>query len=156
MANRIGKFLNTDIKELWSAEAAEGIGEAGKTAAELAKMFKEQGLHNSNLLLEVLNYPLAQVVGTGLPFVGMAAKMLAFFIEKTQQQPTLAECIFLVSQAAYLESFKNFIEQDASLLDRIGQTPVSHGVKQLIEKLADLSLAIKKPKKLLFAFAIRC
>ena len=79
MANRIWKFLNTDIKELYSAEAAEGIGEAGKTAAELAKMFKEQGLGNSNLLLEVLNSPLAQVVAAGLPFVGMAAKLLAFF-----------------------------------------------------------------------------
>jgi hypothetical protein len=111
MANRIWKFLNTDIKELCSAEAAEGIGEAGKTAAEVAKMFKEQGLDNSNLLLEVLNSPLAQVVGTGLPFVGMAAKLLAFFIEKTQQQPTLAECIFLVSQAAYLESFKSFLDK---------------------------------------------
>ncbi|MCC3432541.1 MAG: hypothetical protein JGK08_21800, partial [Microcoleus sp. PH2017_04_SCI_O_A] len=67
MANRIFKLLTTDIKELCSAEAAEGIGEAGKAAAELAKMFKEQGLDNSNLLLEVLNSPLAQVVGTGLP-----------------------------------------------------------------------------------------
>ncbi|MEG3987544.1 pentapeptide repeat-containing protein [Microcoleus sp. S28C3] len=141
MANRIWKFLNTDIKELCSAEAAEGIGEAGKTAAELAKMFKEQGLDNSNLLLEVLNSPLAQVVGTGLPFVGIAAKMLAFFIEKTQQQPTLAECIFLVSQAAYLESFKDFLEEDAILLNRIGQTPVSDKVKQLLKKLADLELS---------------
>ncbi|NQE36235.1 pentapeptide repeat-containing protein [Microcoleus asticus] len=141
MANRIWKLLTTDIKELCSAEAAEGIGEAGKTAAELAKMFKEQGLDNSNLLLEVLNSPLAQVVGTGLPFVGIAAKMLAFFIEKTQQQPTLAECIFLVSQAAYLESFKDFIGQDASLLNRIGQTPVSDKVKQLLKKLADLELS---------------
>ncbi|MEG4114472.1 MULTISPECIES: pentapeptide repeat-containing protein [unclassified Microcoleus] len=152
MANRIWKFLNTDIKELCSAEAAEGIGEAGKTAAELAKMFKEQGLDNSNLLLEVLNSPLAQVVGTGLPFIGMAAKMLAFFIEKTQQQPTLAECIFLVSQAAYLESFKEVLGQDDSLLNRIGQTPVSDGVKQLLEKLADLELNDKAAKETVICF----
>jgi uncharacterized protein YjbI with pentapeptide repeats len=152
MANRIWKFLNTDIKELFSAEAAEGIGEAGKTAAELAKMFKEQGLDNSNLLLEVLNSPLAQVVGTGLPFVGIAAKMLAFFIEKTQQQPTLAECIFLVSQAAYLESFKHFLGQDESLLNRIGQTPVSDKVKQLLKKLADLELTDKEAKDTVICF----
>ncbi|MEG4116893.1 pentapeptide repeat-containing protein [Microcoleus sp. N9_B4] len=152
MANRIWKFLNTDIKELCSAEAAEGIGEAGKTAAELAKMFKEQGLDNSNLLLEVLNSPLAQVVGTGLPFVGIAAKLLAFFIEKTQQQPTLAECIFLVSQAAYLESFKEFLEQDASLLNRIGQTPVSDKVKQLLKNLADLEISDKAAKETVICF----
>ncbi|MEG4147159.1 pentapeptide repeat-containing protein [Microcoleus sp. Pol12B5] len=152
MANRIWNFLNTDIKELCSAEAAEAIGEAGKTAAEVAKMFKEQGLDNSNLLLEVLNSPLAQVVGTGLPFIGIAAKMLAFFIEKTQQQPTLAECIFLVSQAAYLESFKDFLEQDASLLNRIGQTPVSDGVKQLLKKLADLELSDKDAKETVICF----
>ncbi|MEG4814359.1 pentapeptide repeat-containing protein [Microcoleus sp. K5-D4] len=152
MANRIWKFLNTDIKELCSAEAAEGIGEAGKTAAELAKMFKEQGLDNSNLLLEVLNSPLAQVVGTGLPFVGMAAKLLAFFIEKTQQQPTLAECIFLVSQEAYLESFKEFLGQDETLLNRIGQTPVSEGVKQLLKKLADLELSDKAADETVICF----
>ncbi|MEG3898934.1 MULTISPECIES: pentapeptide repeat-containing protein [unclassified Microcoleus] len=152
MANRIWKFLNTDIKELCSAEAAEGIGEAGKTAAELAKMFKEQGLDNSNLLLEVLNSPLAQVVGTGLPFVGMAAKLLVFFMEKTQQQPTLAECIFLVSQAAYLESFKEFLEQDDSLLNRIGQTPVSDKVKQLLKKLADLEFNDKAAKDTVICF----
>ena len=153
MANRILKFLNTDIKELYSAEAAEGIGEAGKTAAEVAKMFKEQGLdNNSNLLLEVLNSPLAQVVGTGLPFVGMAAKLLAFFIEKTQQQPTLAECIFLVSQAAYLESFKDFLEEDASLLNRIGQTPVSDTVKQLLKNLADFELSDKAAKDTVICF----
>jgi hypothetical protein len=152
MANRIWKFLKTDIKELFSAEAAEGIGEAGKAGAELAKMFKEQGLDNSNLLLEVLNSPLAQVVGTGLPFVGMAAKLLAFFMEKTQQQPTLAECIFLVSQAAYLESFKDFLGQDESLLNRIGQTPVSDGVKHLLEKLADLELSDKEGKDTVICF----
>ena len=152
MANRIWKFLNTDLKELCSAEAAEGIGEAGKTAAELAKMFKEQGLDNSNLLLEVLNSPLAQVVGTGLPFVGMAAKLVAFFMEKTQQQPTLAECIFLVSQAAYLESFKDVLGQDASLLNRIGQTPVSDGVKQLLKKLADLEFNDKAAKETVICF----
>jgi uncharacterized protein YjbI with pentapeptide repeats len=152
MANRMVEFLKTDIKELFSAEAAEGMGEAGKTAAELAKMFKEQGLDNSNLLLEVLNSPLAQVVGTGLPFVGIAAKMLAFFIEKTQQQPTLAECIFLVSQAAYLESFKQVLGQDDSLLNRIGQTPVSDKVKQLLKKLADLELSDKEAKDTVICF----
>ena len=152
MANRIWKFLNTDIKELCSAQAAEGIGQAGKTATELAKMFKVQGLDNSNLLLEVLNSPLAQVVATGLPFVGIAAKMLAFFMEKTQEQPTLAECIFLVSQAAYLESFKEFLGQDASLLNRIGQTPVSDKVKQLLKKLADLELSDKAAKETVICF----
>ena len=153
MANRIWKFLNTDIKELCSAEAAEAIGEAGKTAAELAKMVKEQGLdNNSNLLLEVLNSPLAQVVGTGLPFVGIAAKLLAFFIERTQQQPTLAECIFLVSQAAYLESFKDFLEEDTSLLNRIGQTPVSEGVKQLLKNLADLEISEKAANETVICF----
>jgi len=153
MANRIVEFLKTDIKELFSADAAEGIGEAGKTAAEVAKMFKEQGLdNNSNLLLEVLNSPLAQVVGTGLPFVGIAAKLLAFFMKKTQQQPTFAECIFLVSQEAYLESFKEFLGQDASLLNRIGQTPVSDKVKQLLKNLADLELSDKAAKDTVICF----
>ncbi len=152
MANRIWKLLTTDIKELCSADAAESIGEAGKAAAELAKMFKEQGLDNSNLLLEVLNSPLAQVVGTGLPFVGMATKLLEFFIEKTQEQPTLAECIFLVSQAAYLESFNGFLEQDKNLLNCIGKTPVSDKVKQFLKKLADLEFSDKAAKETAICF----
>ncbi|MEG5065749.1 pentapeptide repeat-containing protein [Microcoleus sp. B3-A4] len=99
-----------------------------------------------------MNSPLAQVVGTGLPFVGIAAKLLALFMEKTQQQPTLAECIFLVSQAAYLESFKEFLGQDASLLNRIGQTPVSDGVKQLLKNLADLELSDEAAQKTVICF----
>ncbi|TAG67800.1 MAG: hypothetical protein EAZ25_06050 [Oscillatoriales cyanobacterium] len=82
----------------------------------------------------------------------MAAKLLAFFIEKTEQQPTLAECIFLVSQAAYLESFKDFIGQDASLLNRIGQTPVSDKVKQLLKKLADLEFSDKAARETVNCF----
>ncbi|WP_293341020.1 pentapeptide repeat-containing protein [Microcoleus sp. CAWBG58] len=152
MANRIFKLLTTDIKELYSTDAAEAIGEAGKAAAELAKMFKEQGLDNSNLLLEVLNSPLAQVVGTGLPFVGIAAKLLAVFIEKTQEQPTLAECIFLVSQAAYLESFNNFIKENSFLLSRIGQTPASERVKQLIKKIENFDLSDSESKKTVLCF----
>ena len=152
MANRIGQFLKTDIKELYSAAAAEGIGEAGKAGAELAKMFKEQGLDNSNLLLEVLNSPLAQVVGTGLPFVGIAAKILAVFIEKTQQQPTLAECIFIVSQAAYLESFNNVLNTNNILLNRIGKTSASEQVKQLIKKIEDFELSDSEAKKTMLCF----
>ncbi|WP_293122640.1 pentapeptide repeat-containing protein [Microcoleus sp. bin38.metabat.b11b12b14.051] len=152
MANRIWKLLTTDIKELYSTEAAEGIGEAGKAAAELAKMFKEQGLDNSNLLLEVLNSPLAQVVGTGLPFVGIAAKLLAVYIEKTQQQPTLAECIFLASQAAYLESFNNLLNENNILLNRIGQTPASEQIKQLIKKIEDFELSDSEAKKTVLCF----
>jgi len=87
-----------------------------------------------------------------LLFLGMVAKLLAFFMEKTQQQPTLAECIFLVSQAAYLESFKEVLGEDESLLNHIGQTPVSDGVKQLLKNLADLEISDKAAKETLFCF----
>ena len=114
-------------------------------------MFKEQGLENSNLLLEVLNSPLAQVVGTGLPFVGMAAKLLILSKKLNSSQRPLS-AFSLVSQAAYLESFKEFFEQNDSLLNHIGQTPVSDKVKQLLKKLADLEFNDKAAKDAVICF----
>ena len=157
MANRIWKLLKTDVTQLLSPEAvtetATGAIESTKAAMDLAKVLQEQGakvpelvtiLTDSSTLLGVLNSPLAQIFKESLPFVNIAAKLLAYYLEKTKQEPTLAECIVIVSQAAYLQSFNDFLKQSADLLQSIGETPVSEEVKQQIEGLKELEITDRR------------
>ncbi|WP_449417929.1 pentapeptide repeat-containing protein [Phormidium nigroviride] len=151
MANLMWKLLTTDVRRLLSPEAvtetATGAIETTKATMDLAKILQEQGakvpelaniLTDSSTLLGVLNSPLAQIFKESLPFVNIAAKLLAYYLEKTKEEPTLAECIVIVSQAAYLQSFNDFLKQSADLLQSIGETPVSEEVKQQIEGLKEL------------------
>ncbi len=165
MASRLWRFLNTDIRELFSAETITDFsGTVGTEAAgavlELANTLQEEGPNVQQLallvgkistLLDVLNSPLGEIVGAGLPFVSMAAKLLGFYLEKTQKPPTLEQCVALVSQAAYLESLKGFLK-DEDLLSRIGQTPVSASVKQKIKQLSELELDEDDARKAVVCF----
>jgi len=160
MASRLWRFLNTDIEDLFSAESVtEGVEAAGKVF-ELAKVVQEKGSNVEQLapfvgkistLLDVLNSPLGEIVAAGLPFVSLGAKLLAFFLEKTKKQPTLEECIAIVSQVAYLESLKGFLKDD-DLLSRIGQTPVSEPVQQQIKRLDEFELEEEDAKRAAICF----
>ncbi|MGK7902994.1 MAG: NACHT domain-containing NTPase, partial [Hormoscilla sp.] len=161
MASRLWRFLNTDIRELFSAETiAEGT-EAAEAVLELANTLQEEGANvqqlaplvgNISTLLDVLNSPLGEIVGAGLPFVSIAAKLLAFYLEKTQKPPTLEQGVALVSQAAYLESLQEFLKKDSDLLSRIGQTPVSAPVQQQIKQLSELELDEDDAKRAVVCF----
>jgi hypothetical protein len=151
MTTRLWKFLTTDIGELFSAETVKGGAEAGKAVLELAKTLKEQSpkieelaplVRQLSSLLDVLNSPLAQIAGAGLPFLPVGAALLKFYADKTKKQPTLAQCVALVSQAAYLESLQLMLQQpeNKTVLARIGETPVSDKVEQLLKKLGELEL----------------
>ena len=160
MASRLWRFLNTDIRELFSAETiAEGTEAAG-AVLELADTLQEEGANIQQLaplvgkistLLDVLNSPLVQIVGAGLPFVSMAAKLLAFYLEKSKNPPTLEQCVALVSQAAYLESLQGFFKDD-ELLSRIGETPVSAPVQRQIKQLSELELNEDDARKAVVCF----
>jgi uncharacterized protein YjbI with pentapeptide repeats len=87
--------------------------ETGKAVLEAAKTFKEQStnvealkflLQNSSSLLDILCSPLTQVLRARLPFVPIGIALLRFYREVTKQYPSLEDCVFIVSQAAYLES----------------------------------------------------
>jgi len=69
-------------------------------------------LQHSSSLLDVLCSPLAQVIGAGLPFVPMGIALLKLYRQKSQGQPTLEDCVFIVSQVAYLESVKEILSSD--------------------------------------------
>jgi uncharacterized protein YjbI with pentapeptide repeats len=89
-------------------------------------------------LLDVLNSPLGEVVEKSVPLVPIVTGLLRFYLEKTKVSPTRENCIALVSQAAYLESFKFFLEADQSLLKRINSTSGSDAFIQKLKSLADI------------------
>jgi dephospho-CoA kinase len=160
---RLWKFLNTDIGDLFSAETVQGGVESAKAVLELAKTLKEQGSNVGQLaplvgristLLDVLNSPLIQVVGSGLPFVSIATGLLTFYLDKSKQEPTLALCVALVSQGAYLESLKAILAlpENQALLERIGKTPVSEPVEKQIKKLGELELDDAEAQKAVVCF----
>lgn len=163
MATRLWKFLNTDIREFFSPETAKTGAESAKAVMELAKTLKEQGPKDANLapyvqqissLLDVFNSPIAQVVGSALPFVNIATSLLKLYTDLTKEEPTLEKSVALVSQAAYLESFKAILglPENQELLQRIGDTPSSSEVEQQIRKLADLELDEGEAKRAVTSF----
>ncbi|MEH2451213.1 pentapeptide repeat-containing protein [Nostoc sp.] len=118
--------MNKRLSQIWQqfrtsfsvAETVNTTVETGKAVLEAAKTFQEQGasvellkplLQNSSSLLDVLCSPLAQVVGAGLPFVPLAIALLKFSRDITKQDPSLEDYVFIVSQAAYLESAKEIL-----------------------------------------------
>ncbi|MGB3615410.1 MAG: hypothetical protein WBA10_16575, partial [Elainellaceae cyanobacterium] len=102
MASRLWRFLNTDISELLSGETAVGTAEGAKAVFELAEVLQKEGPNVERLaplvgqldsLLDALNSPLAEIVEKGLPFVSIATGLLKFYLEKSQKQLSLAECV---------------------------------------------------------------
>ncbi|MEA5531183.1 pentapeptide repeat-containing protein [Dolichospermum sp. UHCC 0684] len=153
MATRLWKFLNTDIHEFFTAETVKTGAESAKAVLELAKTLKEQGqsAKSSQLaplvgqissLLDVLNSPLAQVVGSALPFVPIATSLLKIYTDSTKAEPTLEKSIALITQEAYLKSFMAMVKlpENHALLEKIGNAPTSEAVEQKIKKLGNLEL----------------
>ena len=115
MANKlwcnIWTVLNTEISIPWG-DAVKDSANAAKAVLDLAKALEENKtakelaplIANIDSLLDVLNSPMAKVIGSGLPFVPLATGILQFLVEKTRQEPSLEDAVLLVSQAAYLES----------------------------------------------------
>jgi NACHT domain len=147
MANSLWRFLTTDIKELAPTRMLEGTVSSAKVVFELAAALKpEKGkpqveelaplIDHLDSLLDVLNSPLGEVVEKSIPFVPLATGLLRFYLEKSKVPLTLENCIALVSQAAYLESFKHFLEADQSLLKRINDKSGSVTINQRLKSLA--------------------
>jgi hypothetical protein len=162
MATRIWKFLTTDIKDLFStdtvtsgidaANAVFGLAEALQDA-EIQKIAPQVARVAS--LLDVLNSPLARLAESTLPFVSIATGLLKFYLETTQTEPTLAQSVALVSQAAYLESFRAILaglRNREELLKKIGQEPASEMVQRQIRQLGELEIDEKEARRAIAFF----
>ncbi|BAY42559.1 pentapeptide repeat protein [Scytonema sp. HK-05] len=151
------------FRELFSTETLETTVESGKAVLEGAKTLQEQGknlellkplVEQSSSLLEVLCSPTVQVVGAGLPFVPIAIAILRLYRHITRKEPILEECVTLLSQAAYLESFKEIISlpDNQSILAHWNSKPHTEAVRKQLQKLGDFELDAKATRRAIVSF----
>lgn len=149
------------FRHLFSVEASLNTTIAsGKAVVETAKIFQEQGisveslkflLQNSSSLLDVLSEPLALVVGRGLEFLPISIALLKLSREMTQQDPPLENWVFIISQAAYLESVQEIlclyptVNWDANL-------NITEAVKKQLPSIGNLELDEPEAKDVILCF----
>ena len=124
MASRLWKFITTDIRELTSLDTLEGAADAAEAVLGLADVLATEGPNVQRLaplvtqldsLLDVLNSPMGKIVGASLPFLSIGTGLLKLYLETTKEEPTLAQSVALISQAAYLESLKEIAQQNPKI-----------------------------------------
>jgi hypothetical protein len=142
MLTKLWAFLNTDIQDLHWKQAGEVTKtgtDAAKAVFDLAKTVKEQQPKVETLkpyigqissLLDVLNAPFAQIVKDAIPFAPLAITILKLVCDYTHKEPSLEQCVALVSQVAYLESLQVILKENPDVLDRLGEVPVSDAIAQ--------------------------
>jgi len=112
--------LNTDIQDLGllSWDTAETAIEGASSLIDLAATLNENRTALPQLapvldaaapLIEALDSPLAAVVGGLLPFGTLSIGILKACLQSLQKDPTLSDCVTIVTQAAYLQSLQDIL-----------------------------------------------
>ncbi|HLO87654.1 MAG TPA: pentapeptide repeat-containing protein, partial [Nostocaceae cyanobacterium] len=150
------------FRQVFSAETASTAAESSSAVIQLADTIQEQGknlellkplLENSGSLLEVLCSPEVQLVGSSLPVVSIGVKLIKYYYDQTKKEPSLEECIVIVSQAAYLQSFAKIISEHQQLLANWGKLPKNdEDLKKQLQKLEDLELDAEIARKAITSF----
>ncbi|MEH1936623.1 MAG: pentapeptide repeat-containing protein [Nostoc sp.] len=161
---KLWKFLR-NIQDLnWGqgVEVTKTGAEAAKAVLDLAKAIKEQKPNVQNFkpyveqissLLDVFNSPLGQITKEVIPFAAVAITILKLIIDATNKEPSLENCVLLVSQAAYIDSFQDILKQDSELLQKIDQNfPASHALALQIQKLGEQEFDEREVKKAILYF----
>lgn len=124
MATRLWDFLTADIHDLVSLDTADRAADAADAVMGLAAVLAEAEPNLQKLallvsqldsLLDALNSPLGKLMGATLPLADIGTGLLLFYRETTQTEPTPAQAIALVSQAAYLESMRELVKRNPRL-----------------------------------------
>ncbi|WP_341525763.1 pentapeptide repeat-containing protein [Nostoc sp. UHCC 0302] len=161
---KLWKFLR-NIQELnWTqgVEVTKTGAEAAKAVLDLAKAIKEQKPNVQNFkpyleqissLLDVFNSPLGQITKEVIPFAPIAITILKFIVDATDKEPSLENCVLLVSQAAYIDSFQDILKQDSELLKKIDPNfPASHALALQIQTLGEQEFEQREVKKAILYF----
>ncbi|MFN6538101.1 MAG: pentapeptide repeat-containing protein [Nostoc sp. EkiNYC01] len=161
---KLWKFLQ-NIQDLnWGqgVEVTKTGAEAAKAVFDLAKAIKEQKPNVQNLqpyveqissLLDVFNSPLGQMTKEVIPFAPLAITILKFIVDATDKEPSLENCVLLVSQAAYIDSFQDILKQNSELLEKIDPNlPASHALALQIQKLGEQEFEQREVKKAILYF----
>ncbi|ESA36555.1 pentapeptide repeat protein [Leptolyngbya sp. Heron Island J] len=163
MGSRLWSFLTTDIRELISLETVDSSKDVAEAVLGLADVLETEGpniqklapvLTQLNSLLDALNSPLGRIAEASLPFISIGTGLLRFYIEKTKKEPTIAQSVALISQAAYLETVKSFLNQPKlkSWLTKVGSQPSSELVKQKLKQLDSIELGDIEARQALLYF----
>ena len=103
--------------------------------------------------MDVLNSPLVQVAGASLPFISIASGILKLIADKNKKEATLEICVFLVAQAAYLESLRQFLKSNSELIADLNNEPASNVLAKQIKNLGQqLQLDEQEAEKALICF----
>ncbi|MEH2071364.1 MAG: pentapeptide repeat-containing protein [Nostoc sp.] len=158
------KFLR-NIQELnWGqgVEVTKTGAEAAKAVLDLAKAIKEQKPNVPNFkpyieqissLLDVFNSPLGQITKEVIPFAPIAISILKFIVDATHKQLSLENCVLIISQAAYIDSFQDILKQDSKLLLKIDPNlPASHALALQIQKLGEQEFNRREVKRAILCF----
>ncbi|MGG6267596.1 pentapeptide repeat-containing protein [Leptolyngbya sp. AN03gr2] len=163
MATKIGSVLAT-IASQQAVDFTQQATASAQAVFGLAKTIQEKPLTGDLLktvqpyvgqfssLLDALNSPLGLMAKEVIPFASIAVSLLKLVYETTKRDPTLEECMALVVQGAYLESFKMQIAADEKLLSRIGEKQVSQSVAQQVHRLADLEISDREARRAIVSF----
>ena len=158
MATRLWTFLTSDIRDLVSLNTIDGTADAADAVLGLAEILAEEGPNVQKLaplvnqldsLLDALNSPLGKLVGATLPFVSIGTGLLKFYLEITKKDPTLAQSVALISQAAYLESFREFVKRHPKVeqwLNAKDGTPQAKTLLPAIKALGNFELTDKEAR----------
>ncbi|MDJ0903113.1 MAG: pentapeptide repeat-containing protein [Xenococcus sp. MO_188.B8] len=138
------------LRELWQkisfSDAISGSADAAQAVFELAETINEQEGNSEKIkelaakiptLLEALNSPLGKIVNSTIPFLPIATGVIQFFIEANQKEPTIAEIIAIMAQAAYLESIREIIRRENINFSNIIS---QNNLQQELTKLENLEL----------------
>ncbi len=151
------------LRRLWkpvaSSEAVEGGVKAARAVFKLAETLNEQQNNNPQIkklveriptLLEALNSPIGKVVNDALPFVSLATGLIKFTFDITKEEPTIAQTVAIVTQAAYLESIRETLKSNSIFTQ--DESEASTVVKKQIRELGDLEIDDKEARLALVHF----
>ncbi|MBT9317998.1 NACHT domain-containing protein [Leptothoe spongobia] len=154
MTYSLWKFLNTDIKDLFSLDTVSEAADATGTVMKLAKTLEDKEIQEiapwieqGASLLDVLNTPEAELVESLLPFAKIATGLLKVYLIKSKKNFTFSECVILVAINAYSESLRGFLRNAEKEVSK--QSKVAASVLADIEKF---TLPEDKAKKTLLCF----
>ncbi len=149
---RLWQFANQEVFTIDADTVKSGVS-AAQAVFKLAATVKKEEKNSQEIadlfsktstLLDILNSPWAQVINSSLPFVSIATGLLIFYLEKTKKEPTISQCVALVTQAAYLQSLQDFInhQEHKDLLTQLqtSKNEASELLAQEINRLGDLEL----------------
>lgn len=95
---------------------------------------------NFSSLLEILNSPIAQIIGAGIPFISIGSTLLRVYQDKAKRELTIQECSVIISQAAYLQSFSDVMswKDNSGILDAMFNTTIDEKLAEQIRELGNV------------------